>query len=225
LPTLYNFMKNIISIILFSIIIILLAGIGFIAFRKAGEGEQCAYTGACAAGLTCINQACSSGNPGSFCSIIEDCKTTFCTNNICSNGKDNEPCNTYEDCDKDYICEKSLCKKKPPVYTWPSYFKKLELQKMKSGIPPGPDNIPVNAVEFKTTDGINLNISMKSGVSGEVYFEMLNPVTGQVIFAYPKFTAEGLLGRGFPAPKTSGNYQLKVYFKDELVDVIDFKVI
>lgn len=217
-------MKNIYLIILFSVIIILLVAIGFIAFRKAGEGEQCTYTGACATGLTCINQACSSGKPGSFCSIIEDCKTTFCTNNICSNGKDNEPCKTYEDCDKDYLCEKSLCKKKPPVYTWPSYFKKLELQKMKSGIPPGPDNVPVNASEFKTTDGINLNISMKSGISGEVYFEMINPVTGQVIFTYPKFTADGILGRGFPAPKTPGDYQLKVYFKNELVDVIDFTV-
>jgi hypothetical protein len=217
-------MKNIYLIILFSIIIVLLVAIGFIAFRKAGEGEQCISTGACGNGLKCINELCSSGNSGSFCSIIDDCKTVFCTNNVCSNGKDNELCNTYKDCDKDYLCEKSLCKKKPPVYTWSSYFTKLEMQQMKLGMPPGPDNVPVNAAGFMTTDGINLNIQMKSGVTGEIYFEIINPVSGLVIFSYPKFEASGLLGRGFPAPKIPGNYQLKIYYKNELVNVIDFKV-
>lgn len=218
-------MRNIFLTALLGVIIVLLIIVGFIVFRKAGEGEQCQYAGACQADLMCINGLCSSGKSGSFCDKIADCVTAFCTNNVCSDGKDGELCNTYEDCNADYLCEKSKCKKKPPVYSWPSYFKKLEMQKMKAGMAPGPDNIPVNASEFRATDGINLNIQTKSGVSGEVYFEMINSVTGQVIFSYPKFEASGLLGRGFPAPKELGDYQLKIYFKGELVDVIDFTVI
>lgn len=217
-------MKNIFLTILFGVIIILLIFIGFIVFKKAGEGEQCPYTAACEKGLKCVNSICSSGKSGSFCDKIDDCTTTFCTNNVCSNGKDNELCNTYNDCNKDYLCEKFVCKKKPPVYSWPNYFKKLELQKIKLGSPPGPDNVPVNTNEFKIGDGINLNMQTNSDVKGEAYFEMINIVTGQIIFTYPKFEASGLLGRGFPAPKIEGEYQLKIYFKGELIDAIDFNV-
>lgn len=214
-------MKNIFQIALILIVVILIIFIGWIVFRKAGEGEDCEYAGACASGLSCVNSKCSSGKSGSYCSKIEDCKTTFCTNNLCSDGKAGEPCNTYKDCEKDFLCEKSVCKPEP---IWPKYFKKIELQKMIAGIPPGPDNVPFNATDFKKTDGMNLNIQTKSGIEGEMYFEVVNPISGLVVFTYPKFTASGLLGRGFPAPQFPGSYQIKVYFKSELVDEINFTV-
>lgn len=217
-------MKHIIPTAIIITVIILLVFVGWIAFRKSGEGEGCEYTASCAEGLTCINSKCSSGKSGSFCSKLDDCKTTFCTNNVCSNGKDKEPCNTYKDCDEGYLCTESLCILKAPEPTWPKYFTKIELQKMFAGIPPGPDNVPVNSTVFKKTDGINLDVALKSGVSGEMYFDVINPISGKVLFTFPKFTASGLLGRGFPAPEEPGSYQVKVYFKGELVDTIDFTV-
>lgn len=201
-----NSMKKII-IAIFVIIILIVLGFGgwYFFLRKLPEGAVCKSIESCETGLKCVNQICSSGKSGSACVNKTDCLTPFCVEGKCAEGKRNDPCitksdcltdycingkctegkkddacSTYKDCEKGLFCKKGVCSE-PPSYS--QYFNKIVISKMKLGIPPGPNNIPVTTTEFKTTDAIEIDFGgVKSTTKGEAYYEVINPITGEVAF-------------------------------------------
>jgi len=134
-------------------------------------------------------------------------------------------CQTYKDCQKGLLCKDSVCTA-PPAYT--QYFMKIELQKMKAGMPPGPNNIPVASTTFRVGDGMNVNLTPKPGVLGTVYSDVNDAVTGEKMMPSQKVkitaTQQGQRGWGFEAPNQPGKYELNIYFNDKLIDTIPFEV-
>lgn len=191
--------KQYILIIIALVVLVSVMG-WLVLFKKSGTGGECKTEKDCYAGLKCIS-------------------------NKCSDGKEGSACDTYKDCQKDLLCKNSVCIGQPPIPAYSNYFDKIELQKMKGGIPPGPNNLPVASKEFKIGDGMNVDMQLKDNIEGEAYFDMVDSVSGERIFMHPKFDAKGSVGRGFPAPSKPGNYDLNVYFNDELVHTIAFKVV
>ncbi len=166
-------MKKIIIIVS---IILLLAVIGFggwyFFLRKVPEGMACKIAGNCETGLKCLNKICSSGNIGSSCGVKTDCKTNFCVANKCTEGKKEDVCLTYRDCEKGLFCKQGVCSQ-PPSYS--QYFSKIVVSKMKIGLPPGPNNMPVPTTNFKTTDAIEIDfVGVKPTTTGEFYYEAVN---------------------------------------------------
>lgn len=161
--------------------------------QPAQEGEVCGGQTACQTGLKCINNVCSSGKIGSACA-------------------------TYKDCQSGLNCIKSVCSN-PPSYT--KYFSKITISKMKPGLPPGPNNVPVPATEFKTTDAIEIDINVKPGTTGTIYYELVNSITGLTEFSSPggkQALRPGNWGTGFGIPSgLLGDYDINIYYNDELV--------
>lgn len=194
-------MKKYYNVFIIAIIIILIGLIGWIVlFKKAGAGDECKAEKDCYSGLKCIS-------------------------NKCSDGKEGSSCNTYKDCKTDLLCKNSICAAKPQTPAYAEYFNKIELQKIKNGIAPSSTNIPVASTEFKTTDGMNVDMEMKDDVKGEVYFKIVDAVSGEIVFAHPKFQASGSMGRGFSAPQAAGKYDLNIYFEGKLIHTISFEVV
>ncbi|MFH1054616.1 MAG: hypothetical protein V1744_00825 [Candidatus Altiarchaeota archaeon] len=135
-------------------------------------------------------------------------------------------CQTYKDCQKGLLCKDSVCTA-PPAYT--QYFMKIELQKMKAGMPPGPNNIPVASTTFRVGDGMNVNLTPKPGVFGTVYSDVNDAVTGEKTMPSQKVkisaAQQSQRGWGFEAPNHAGKYELNIYFNDKLIDTIPFEVI
>ena len=161
--------------------------------QPAKDGQSCSATQTCETGLKCINSVCSSGKVGSACSTYKDCSTgLFCIKSICSN---------------------------PPSYT--KYFSKITISKMKQGTPPGPDNIPVPATSFKTTDAVEIDLAVKPGVTGTMYYELIDSTTGLTAFSSAdnrQPVRAGNWGTGFGIPYgLTGEFDLNVYYNDELV--------
>ncbi len=91
---------------------------------------------------------------------------------------------------------------------------------MKAGLPPGPNNIPMATTEFKkATDAMEIDVAVKSGVKGEFYAEVIDPISGEKIIDTPKqqITQAGGWGTGFGLPNVAGDFELDVYFNGELV--------
>ncbi len=246
-------MKKIV-IIIFVIVILAVLGLwGWYFFlRKLPEGAVCKSTETCETGLKCANKICSSGEAGSNCEIKADCKTNFCVTNKCTEGKRGDPCiakvdcltnycvsgkctegkkkdvcSTYKDCEKGLFCKKEVCSE-PPSYS--QYFNKIVISKMKLGMPPGPNNIPIPTTEFKTTDAIEIDfVGVKSTAKGEAYYEAINQITGEVAFTSSgyKQKLEGRdTGTGSDLPRIvgKGEFDLNIYYNDEMVYTTTIKV-
>jgi hypothetical protein len=221
-------MKKIV-IIIFVVVILAVLGFGgwYFFLRKLPEGTACKSTESCETGLKCANKICSSGELGSGCEIKADCKTNFCVANKCTEGKKDDACLTYKDCEKGLFCKKGVCSE-PPSYS--QYFNKIVISKMKLGMPPGPNNISVPTAEFKTTDAIEIDfVGVKSTAKGEIYYEAINLITGEVAFTSSgyKQKLEGRdTGTGSDLPRVvgEGEFDLNIYYNDEMVYTAPIKV-
>lgn len=238
------------------IVILVILVLGFLGWQflseKSIEGESCESEDDCQTGLKCVNNICSSGKAGSICLSKEDCLTPFCVNgkcaegkkgdscstkedcltdhcvnNKCTEGKKDDACLTYKDCEKGLYCREAICSE-PPSYS--QYLSKIVISKMKTGMPPGPDNIPVPTTEFKTTDGLEIDfVGVKSATKGEFYYEAVDLVTGEVVFTTSehKQRLEGMdTGTGIDLPRILGvgEYELNIYFNDEMIYTTIIKV-
>ena len=166
------------------------------------------------------------GKEGQACSATQTCETDLrCANNICSSGKAGSACATYKDCQSGLYCVKSICAN-PPSYT--KYFNKVTISKMKQGMPPGPNNMPIPTTEFKTTDAIEIDLSSKPGISGTVYYELINSTTGLTEMSSANNKQQiraGGMGTGFGIPfGLIGDFDLNVYYNDELVFTTPIKI-
>jgi len=238
------------------IIILVILALGFLGWqfllKKSAEGGSCKSEKNCQTGLKCINKICSSGKAGSVCLSKADCLTPFCVegkctegkrgdscankadcltnycvNAECTEGKKDDACSTYKDCEKGLFCKKGVCSE-PPSYS--QYFNKIVISKMKLGMPPGPNNIPVPTTEFETTDAIEIDfVGVKSTAKGEAYYEVIDPITGEVVFTSSgyKMKLEGRdIGTGSDLPRIvgEGEFDLNIYYNDEMVYTTTIKV-
>jgi len=218
-------MRNALIVIL---VIILLGAAGaagwYFFLKKSPEGGSCQNASRCEDNLKCVNQTCSSGKAGSVCAAKTDCQTEICVSSKCSEGKAGDACQIYKDCQSGLYCKSSICAT-PPSYT--KYFSKIEVSKIKLGMPPGPDNVPVPTTEFKATDAVEIDLYPQAGVNGEMTYELVNAVTGEaeITNRSNKMPVKGdQTGVGFGLPNVTGEFELKVYFNDELVMVTPIKV-
>lgn len=222
-------MKNALLII---ILIIVIAALGFGGWyyfiRKSAEGGSCTNDSRCEQGLKCLNKTCSSGKKGSSCSQKSDCTTGYCVNNLCTEGKKDDACKTHNDCQKGLLCQKSICAT-PPDYS--KYFDKIIISKMKPGMGPGPNNPTTVTDTFKTTDAIEIDFGgVKPTTIGEVYYEMVDPITGEVVrtskneIGMQKLEGQDR-GTGTSLSNLSpGEYDLNIYFNNELVYSTPIKI-
>lgn len=202
-------MKKAIAIVL-GMMLLLLAGC------TAQNNTNTAAPGTMTNTNTTLNQKAKEGEP---CSSIKICDEGLkCINSICSSGKLDSACANYKDCQSGLYCLKSICSN-PPSYT--QYFSKITISKMKQGIPPGPNNMPIPTTEFKTTDAIEIDISAKPGISGTLYYELINSTTGLTEFSSAgnkQKVMPGNWGTGFGIPyNITGNFDLNIYYNDVLV--------
>lgn len=213
------------------IIILVILVLGFLGWqfllKKSVAGGSCKSANNCETGLKCINNICSSGKTGSVCLSKTDCLTPFCAGGKCTDGKKGEVCATYKDCEKGLFCQKAVCSE-PPSYS--QYFNKIVISKMKVGMPPGPNNMPVVTTEFKTNDAIEIDFTgVKSATQGEAYYEVINPITGEVVFSSSSYKVklEGRdTGTGSDLPRIVGvgEFDLNIYYNDEMVYTTTIKV-
>ncbi len=218
-----------IAIIIFIIIILIALGLGgwYFFSRKLSEGAACKSAENCETGLKCTNKICSSGKTGSGCGAKADCLTNYCVSGKCTEGKKDDVCLTYKDCETGLLCKKGVCSE-PPSYS--QYFNKIAISKMKLGMPPGPNNIPVPATEFKTTDGIEIDfIGVNPTTKGEAYYEVIDQTTGEVVFTSSgyKVKLEGRdTGTGSDLPRVvgKGEFDLNIYYNDEMVYTTTIRV-
>jgi hypothetical protein len=176
-----------------------------------------------AAGCGAVNKTTpaqtSPGKEGQACSATLSCETGLnCAKDVCTSGKVGSVCATYKDCVSGLFCVKSTCSN-PPSYT--KYFSKIAISKMKQGMPPGPNNMPVPATEFKTTDAVEIDLMTKAGISGAVYYDLVNSTTGLIEMSSAGDKQQikpGNWGTGFGIPSNLvGDFDLNVYYNDELV--------
>lgn len=216
-------------IVLIIIVVILILGFFGWQFltKKSGESGSCKAENNCQAGLKCISNICSSGKAGSVCVSKTDCLTPFCVGGKCTEGKKDDVCSTYKDCETGLFCKAKVCSE-PPSYS--QYFNKIVISKMKTGMPPGPNNMPIATNEFKTTDAIEIDFTgVKPTTYGEVYYEAVNLVTGEVAFtssSYKQKLEGGDTGTGSDLPRVvgAGEFDLNIYYNDGLVYTTAIKV-
>jgi len=214
-------MKNILIVIL---VIILLGAAGtagwYFFLKKSPEGGSCQSAKRCEQGLKCANKICSSGKVGAACAQKSDCQSGFCVNNTCTEGKEGDTCATYKDCESSLLCTKSICTKKPD---YSKYFDKVTVSKIKPGMPPGPSNPATPTTTFSKQDAIEVDFGgVKTTTVGPYYFEFVNSTTGETVNS-----TKGLMDTNFEGRDTgsgtdfstmaSGEYDLNVYFQNELV--------
>ena len=100
---------------------------------------------------------------------------------------------------------------------------------MKAGMPPGPKNIPVPSTEFSAaTDAIEIDVEPKAGITGELYYELIDSTTGQTTLSSAsnkmKIDQRGG-GTGFGVPfGTIGDFELNIYFNNELIHTVAVKI-
>lgn len=216
--------KNLFSISIAVVIILILIIVGFMVFKKGGDGDACKEDKDCASNMKCAANICTSGKIGSFCSQKDQCQSKFCVKSKCTEGKEGSLCSSYKDCQNNMLCINSVCKNQPPLPAYTKYLDRIELQKINLGSAPGPKNIPVATTDFKVGDGINVDMQFKKDIKGNMYFDMVDSTTGEKIFMFPEFEATGAIGRGFAAPSQAGQYDLNIYFNKELITTISFTV-
>jgi len=208
-------MKKIITILII-VIVLCLAGAGgwYFFSKKNSEGGVCASDSKCQEGLKCINKICSSGEVDSVCLQKSDCKTQLCVNGRCTEGKVGDSCVTYNDCLPGLLCQKSLCITPPDSA---KYFNKVIISKMKTGMPPGPDNMPVETTEFKDGDGIEVDFrGVKPTAKGDLYYDFIDAVTGETVVTSKDQWELKLAGQdtgfGTDIRMGAGVYDFNLYF-------------
>ncbi len=164
---------------------------------------------------------------GGTCTADANCETGLkCITGKCSSGKVNSACATYKDCNTGLYCVKSVCSN-PPSYS--KYFNRILVSKMKVGMPPGPNNIPAQATQFSAaTDAIEIDVEPKAGVTGELYYELVDSTTGATTMssASNKMKVDqrgGGTGFGIPMGIT-GDFELNIYFGSELIHTVAIKI-
>ena len=221
-------MKKTFVIIIIVVIVLVLGFFGWqFLFKKSSENGSCKSANNCEEGLKCVGNICSSGKAGSVCAVSKDCSSSFCVKGKCTEGKKGEVCSTYKDCEKGLFCQKEICSA-PPSYS--QYFNKIVISKMKVGIPPGPDNMPVITTDFKTTDALEIDfIGVKAAANGEIYYDVVNQITGEVVFSSienkMKLTGRDI-GTGSDLPRIvgGGNFDLNIYYNKEMVYTTPIKI-
>jgi hypothetical protein len=220
-------------------------GSWYFFLKKSVEGGVCNSNSKCETGLTCANKVCSSGKAGSACESKDSCKTDYCVNNKCTEGKIADSCNTktdcttgycangkctegklsdacstYKDCTSGLYCKQGTCAT-PPDYS--KYFSKVVISKIKPGSGPGPNNPETVTDIFTTADALEIDFSgVKSTTIGEYYYEIVDSTSGEISRSSKneqalKFTGQDI-GTGTSLDNVSpGQYDLNIYFKDELV--------
>lgn len=189
-------------------------------------GEACLNKSDCSSGF-CVNGFCAEGRKGSACLSKDDCTTRFCVLNKCADGKNGDACATYKDCDGGLFCQKGMCQA-PPDYS--KYFNKVIISKMKPGLPPGPDNIPVATSEFKNTDALEIDFSgVKPSNKSEFYFEIVDAVSGEVAMGMNGFKQK-FDGHDFGTGTDirmleAGDYDINIYVDNEIAYTTQIKVI
>jgi hypothetical protein len=175
-----------------------------------------------------VKQEIVPASEGKACGLEITCQQGLkCLKNICSSGKVGSACETYKDCQSGLYCVKSICAN-PPSYS--QYFNKIVISKMKLGMPPGPNNMPIAATEFKTTDAIEIDFNgVKSATKGEIYYEAIDLITGEVAFTSSSYKQklEGRdTGTGSDLPRVvgKGDFDLNIYYNNELVFTTAIKV-
>lgn len=204
---------------------ITLGMISFTALLLAGCGTQTQTT---APIDTIPEKKVALSTEGGTCATAANCETGLkCITGKCSSGKVNSACATYKDCTTGLYCIKSVCSN-PPSYA--KYFTKITVGKMKMGMPPGPNNIPVPTAEFSAaTDAIEIDMIGKAGVKeGEVYYDLVDLTTGETVLSMAsnrmKIDERGG-GMGLSAPTgANGDYDLNVYFNNELIYTTTIKI-
>jgi len=212
-------MKKAAIIIVVVLVVIAAAGVGgwYFFLKKSAEGGSCRSDTKCETNLKCISNVCSSGNKGSKCVAKADCKTGFCVSERCTEGKAGQACGTYKDCQAGLLCKSKLCTEKP---SYTKYFDKIDIGKIKPGSPPGPNNVPVATTQFNAvTDSIEVDITNSKKTSGEFYIEIIDPISGEKVFTTDKQQISDSRGTGFGMPMNTvaGEYELDVYFNNELI--------
>lgn len=212
------------KVIIAVVVLLVLAAAGaagwYFFLKKSAEGQSCGSIKKCQTNLNCLNKTCSSGKNGSYCNQKSDCQTSYCVANTCTEGKVNDACTTYKDCDKGLLCQKGVCAT-PPDYS--KYFSKITISKMKPGLPPSTDNPLTVTSAFTTSDAIEVDFTgVESTTIGEYYIEIVNSVTGETAR-----NTKGMMDTKFEGKDTgmgtdmsgiaAGQYDLNVYFKNELV--------
>lgn len=189
-------------------------------------GGACSSLEDCATGF-CVSGFCAEGKKGSVCLSKDDCTTKSCVLNKCSDGKNGDACATYKDCDSGLFCQKGACVA-PPDYS--KYFNKVIISKMKPGLPPGPNNVPVATNEFKNTDALEIDFSgVKPANTSEFYFEIVNAVSGEVAMSMNGFKQK-FAGHDFGTGTDikmlePGDYDLNIYVDNEIAYTAQIKVI
>lgn len=201
-------------------------GISLGVLLLAGCGTQTSKT-TIPAGNTTENKKVALSVEGGTCSADTNCETGLkCISSKCSSGKVGSACATYKDCNTGLYCVKSVCSN-PPSYS--KYFNKIVIAKMKNNTPPGPKNIPVPATEFSAaTDAIEIDVEPKAGITGELYYELIDSTTGQTTLSSAgnkmKVDPRGG-GTGFGIPYgTVGDFELNIYFNSELIHTVAVKI-
>jgi len=181
------------------VVLVVLVALGFggwyFFLKKSPEGGKCRGESTCEQGLKCVNSICSSGKVGSGCV-------------------------TYKDCVSNLLCTKSICSKKPD---YSKYFDKVTISKMKPGMPPGPNNSLTVTTNFGIQDAIEIDFSgVKPVTVGEYYVEFVNATTGEIARS-----TQGTMETAFKGADTgmgtdfsgfaAGQYDVNIYFKDELI--------
>ena len=189
-------------------------------------GSACLNKSDCAVNY-CVNGICSDGKKGSMCLSKDDCFTKYCVENKCADGKNGDACATYKDCDSGLLCQTGLCATLPD---YSKYFSKVVVSKMKAGLPPGPDNIPVPTTEFKNTDGIEIDfVGVKPTLKAEFYYEFVNAITGEVAMSTVGFKQQfsgSDRGTGTDLRMlTVGAYDLNIYVGGEMAYTTQIKIV
>ena len=187
------------KVLIVVIIIVVLAAIGFggwyFFMKKSVESGACRNEAQCEQGLKCVNKICSSGKVGSGCI-------------------------NYKDCESGLLCIKSICSEKPD---YSQYFDKVIISKIKPGSGPGPDNPETVTTIFTTADAIEMDfVGVKTTTVGEFYYEIVDATSGEVSRSSKNEQALELSGQdrgtGTSLDNVSpGEYDLNIYFQDELV--------
>lgn len=181
------------------LIVIILAAAGFGGWyyflKKSPEGGKCRNESLCVQGLKCVNKICSSGKVGSGCV-------------------------TYKDCESGLLCTKSICTKKPD---YSKYFEKVIISKIKPGSGPGPNNPETVTTTFTMADAIEIDfVGVKATTVGAFYYEIVDATSGEISRSSQNEQTLQLSGQdrgtGTSLDNVSpGQYDLNIYFKDELV--------
>ncbi|PIX30020.1 hypothetical protein COZ63_01965 [Candidatus Berkelbacteria bacterium CG_4_8_14_3_um_filter_42_13] len=148
------------------------------------------------------------------------CKTGYCVSQKCTEGKAGDACVASKDCNSGLFCPKSTCST-PPDYT--KYFSKVVISKIKPGSGPGPNNPETVINTFTTADAIEMDFyGLKSTTVGEYYYKIVNSTSGEIIRSSKNeeplsFNGQDR-GNGTALDNVApGQYDLNIYFKDELV--------